>query len=129
MAQVLDSSDRGEQIPVPNEPRRSQATKIVEMAENVDLFHTADGRTFVLVEVGDHFETWSTKSKSFRNYLARMFYEVEGSAPSGQAIRDAIIVLDGRALYEGKEQEVFVRVAEWGGHLYLDLGDPSWRAV
>ena len=40
MAQVLDSSDRGEQIPVPNEPRRSQATKIVEMAENVDLFHT-----------------------------------------------------------------------------------------
>jgi hypothetical protein len=26
-------------------------------------------------------------------------------------------------------QEVFVRVAECAGHLYLDLGDLSWRAV
>jgi hypothetical protein len=112
-----------------NETRRSQATKIVELAEDVDLFHNADDRPYASVKVDDHFETWPTKSRAFRDYLARLFYRTDGSAPSGQAVRDAITVIDGKARYEGKEQEVFVRVAEWGGHFYLDLGDPSWRAV
>lgn len=129
MAEVLDSSARPEGKSMRNEPRRSQATKIVELVEGVDLFHTADGRAFASVKIGNHSETWSTKSKAFRDYLARVFYQVEGSAPSGQSVRDAIAVIDGKARYEGKEQEVFVRVAECAGHLYLDLGDLSWRSV
>lgn len=129
MAEVLDGPVDPKPIPVQNEPRRSQATKIVQLAEGVDLFHTPDGRPYASVEVGDHSETWSTKSRTFRDYLARVFYEVEGSAPSGQAVRDAITVIDGKARYEGKEQDVFVRVAEFAGRFYLDLGDPSWRIV
>jgi hypothetical protein len=129
MAEVLDSSENPGAIPAPKESRRSQATKIVELAEGLNLFHAPDGRPYASVVVGDHHETWSTKSKSFRDYLARLFYQVEGSAPNGQSVRDAIAVIDGKARYEGKEQEVFVRVAECGDHLYLDLGDPGWRAV
>jgi hypothetical protein len=129
MATVLGSSENPEGIPVPNEPRRSQATKIVELVEGVDLFHAPDGRPYASVVVDDHYETWPTKCRAFRDYLARLFYQVEGSAPNGQAVRDAIMVLDGKARYEGKEQEVFVRVAENAGQLYLDLGDPDWRAV
>jgi hypothetical protein len=129
MAELLDGSGRSESIPMPNEPRRSQATKIVKLAEGVDLFHTPDGKPYASVVVSDHYETWPTKYRAFRDYLARLFYQVEGSAPNGQAVRDALTVLDGKARYEGKEQEVFVRVAENAGHLYLDLGDPDWRAV
>lgn len=33
------------------------------------------------------------------------------------------------ARYDGDEHAVFVRVARLSGSVYLDLGDPSWRAV
>src|SRR5262245_54913955 len=38
-------------------------------------------------------------------------------------------VLEGLALYDGPTVETFIRVRGHGGKLYVDLGDPEWRAV
>ncbi|MDP6607329.1 MAG: hypothetical protein QF664_13895 [Dehalococcoidia bacterium] len=38
-------------------------------------------------------------------------------------------MLRARAVFDGPEHSVHVRVAEHEGNLYLDLGDPAWRAV
>src|SRR5207249_9068483 len=46
-----------------------------------------------------------------------------------QGLRDALDVLTGRALFDGPEHSVYVRVAGEGDAIYFDLGDPGWQAV
>lgn len=108
---------------------RSQATRLVELAENAELFAAPDGDTFASVANGDHSETWSLRSSGFKNWLARRYYETHGDAPSATTLKDALGVLEGKALYEGKAQTVFTRIAEHGGAYYLDLADDTWRVV
>jgi hypothetical protein len=38
-------------------------------------------------------------------------------------------VLESEALFGGPTLPVFVRVGELDGKIYLELGDPTWRAV
>nr|MDQ5827309.1 hypothetical protein [Chloroflexota bacterium] len=67
--------------------------------------------------------------RGFRDWLMRRFYEAEGSAPSAQAVQDTLDVLRGRARFDGATREIHTRIAEYGGAIYVDLCDESWRAV
>ncbi len=133
--------------------RPSQATRLVAMAEEggAVLFHSPDGEPYASVPVADpgtgadaiqngadgacagqhgtHVETWALRSRGFRRWLARRHYQETRGAAGGQALQDALGVLEGRALYDGEECPVAVRLAEAGGAVYLDLADPTWRVV
>jgi len=119
--------------PGPTEPaaggKRSQATMILDLAADVEFFHTADDVAYARIERDGHHEVWPLGSKSLRAWLSRRFHQAYGRAAGGQALRDALNVLMGRALFEGPEYPVFVRVAGDGSDIYLDLGDPLWQAV
>ncbi len=109
----------------------SQATALVTLATEagVELFHDDNGEPYATYTVGNHPETAPIKAKALRDWLARGYYERHRTAPSSQALQDAQTVLRGRALYEGERRTVYVRLAEHGGSIYLDLGDTDWRAV
>jgi hypothetical protein len=113
------------------EPKRSQATILVEIAEEIgaELFHTDAHDAYATIPVGDHRETWLVKAKPFRRWLSRLFYERSGKAPGSQAVQDALGVLEGKALFEGRPLSVSVRVAEHQGAIWLDLGNDRWEAV
>ena len=53
----------------------------------------------------------------------------ENRPPAAQALQDALGILDARAMHDGREEEVFVRVAGDADRIFIDLGDASWRAV
>jgi hypothetical protein len=112
-------------------PRRSQATLLVEVAEQVgiELFHTDTHDAYAVVTVGEHRETWPVKAKPFRRWLQRLFYQRTGKAPGSQAVQDAIGVLEGKALFEAGEQPIAVRVAAHHGAIWLDLANERWEAV
>jgi hypothetical protein len=120
--------DPGSVTPAPG-GRRSQATMLLDLAADVEFFHTADGDAYARIELDGHHEVWPLGSKSLRGWLSREFYVQYGRAAGSQAIKDALNVLLGRALYEGPEHHVYVRVAGEGPDIYLDLGDPLWQAV
>src|SRR5690606_545622 len=44
-------------------------------------------------------------------------------------MQDALGVLAGQALYEGERRIVAVRVAEYQGTIYVDLGQEDWKVV
>jgi hypothetical protein len=119
--------------PGPTKPaaagKRSQATQLLELVADVEFFHTADDVAYARIERDGHHEVWPLGSKSLRAWLSRRFHQAHDRAPGGQALRDALDVLMGRALFEGSECPVYVRVAGDGTEVYLDLGDPLWRAV
>lgn len=110
--------------------KASQATRLVAIATaSAELFRSPDGTAFATVTVESHRETWPVRSKRFKSWLARRFYGEDRKAPGAQALQDALGVLEGQSLFEGQELPVAIRIAEAAGSLYLDLGDPTWRAV
>jgi hypothetical protein len=107
----------------------SQATELVGIAADAELFHSPDGEAFATITVDDHQETWLIKAKGFRRWLARQFYQAHEKAPGSQAVQDALGVLEGKALFDGPEYAVFTRLAELDGVIYLDLANERWEAV
>ena len=99
----------------------SQATQLVAMAGESELFHTPEGEAYATITVDEHRETWLLKAKGFRRWLARQFYEQHKKAPGSQAVQDALGVLEGKALFNGPECPVYTRLAEHDGAIYLDL--------
>ena len=112
-----------------NKPRTSQATRLLEIAENVTLFHDADEVTYATLQLEAHSEHWPIRSRSFRTWLAREFYAQEKHAPSTQSLQDALSTLQGIALFEGKQHTVALRVGEHDNNVYLDLCDEQWRTI
>ncbi|MDP9478807.1 MAG: hypothetical protein M3R38_24520, partial [Actinomycetota bacterium] len=102
---------------------------LARYAEEADLFHTPDGEAYATFPVGEHRETHAIRSKGLRLWLQRRFYEEFGRPPGAQALQDALGVAEAKALFEGEEISVHVRVAEHEGAIYVDLANDRWEAV
>src|SRR5256886_15666705 len=102
---------------------------LIDMALCEELFHTAAGTAFADIMVDGHRETWPIRSKRFRGWLRRRYYQATGGAASAAEVRSALDLLEARAPFDGPERPVHVRIAEHAGHIYLDLADEHWRAV
>jgi hypothetical protein len=79
--------------------------------------------------VNGHRENWPIRSKGFKRWLLRGFYESTQSAASSDATQAALGVLEARAQFDAPEHEVHVRVAGLEGCIYIDLADRDWRAI
>ncbi len=109
--------------------KQSQATKLVDLGTRAPLFHDPEGNAYATVPVGDHDETWRLRSSAFKSWLAKQYYEREGSIPRAGALQDAITTLEGLARFDGPEIAVHLRHAHVDDVLYIDLGDPAWRVI
>jgi hypothetical protein len=99
------------------------------IAQCEELFHTATGTASADIIIAGHRETWPIRSKRFRAFLRRSYYQATGEAASAAEIRSALDLFEARAQFDGPERHVHVRTAEQAGHIYLDLADDEWRAV
>jgi hypothetical protein len=111
----------------------SQATLLVELALETDgfeTFHTPAGDAYLMLPSGTHRECWPVKSTAVRRWLSRLYFVRARVAPGGQALSDALSVLEGQALYEGAEHDAHLRVtAGDDGAVRVDLADEHWQAV
>jgi len=110
-------------------PRESAATRLVKLAAQFEFFHDPQNRGFVRLDVNRHLEVWPLNSSQFRKLLAQTFYKRTHSVVNRNALADAIATLEGRALFESREEPVFLRVAPHGENILVDLCDPQWRVV
>jgi hypothetical protein len=122
--------------------RRRLADLFVDEARGA-LFHTPAGECFADIVVGGIRQTWPIRSRRFRaeyvRYLRRQFERLTdanaplattfGPALKKSAVNAAIDEFELKAVSSSVEREVHARVASDGDHLFLDLGDPEWRAV
>jgi len=103
---------------------------LVAISQLATLFRAADGDTaYATFDVNSHRETWPVRSKGFRRWLVGQFYKVERKPPGGQAVADALGVIEARAQYDSAVQPVHVRVAGDDQTIYLDLVNDAWQAV
>src|SRR5262245_36201256 len=109
--------------------RRSQADALLELALDAELFLAPDGTGYADVIVNGHRETWPIKSRGFRWWLARRYFETEHKAVRSEPMHSVLGVLEARAQFDAPKHEVHMRIAEHGGRIYIDLTDKEWRAV
>ena len=112
-------------------PRRNptQADILLDLAQSAELFHTPDGAGFADLNINGHRESWPIRSKRFRYWLARIFYNATEGAPNSETMQSALNVIEAKAHFDGPERAVHIRVAGLNGRIYLDLCDKTWRAV
>jgi hypothetical protein len=108
---------------------QSQATILVEIADERDLWHTPAKEAYATIPVDDHEETWPIRSVMFKRFLSKCFYDETDSALNSEAMNAALNTLEAKALYDGDEKGISVRVAEHEGAIYLDLCNSEWQAV
>jgi hypothetical protein len=93
------------------------------------LFHTAAGTAYADLIIDGHRETWAIRSRQFRTWLRRRYFEETGCAPSSAELGSALDLLEAKAQFDAPERAVNLRVAEHQGSIYLDLADQSWHSI
>jgi hypothetical protein len=111
------------------ERKPPQRDSLITLTERFELWHDADGDAFVTLPVKDHQESWPIRSARIKSLLSGRFYEETGATIGGQALEDALRVLEARASNDGAELVPCRRVGRHGDAVYIDLCDKSWRAI
>ena len=93
------------------------------------LLHDPSSTAFADLTIDGHRETWPIRSRQFRHWLRRRYFEETGSAASAETVRSVLDLLEARAQFDALERRVHIRVAEHDGDTYLDLADSDWRAI
>jgi hypothetical protein len=116
----------------------SRSILLLRYAQDAEYFHDADEEAYATFPQELHKETWPVKSRGFRRWLRYRFYIEEktrlGGAHEPAPLKDSLISdvvkqLEAKAQFEGVSRPVYLRVAERGGKLYLDLCDKKWQVV
>ncbi len=116
----------------------SLADKLVEEVENSDalLFHDDFGDSYVAIH-GNGKLVFKLPSKGFQRWLARHVWDELRKAPPREAIKTAIRVLEGKALFDGPCCELHVRLTQFEDAIWYDLGNGTaiqidtsgWRII
>jgi hypothetical protein len=107
----------------------TQAQQLTKISTAAGLFHAPNGTGYADISVNGHRETWAIRSKTFRQWLAREFYQRDGAVPNATAMQSALALIQAKAHFDGPERQVFVRVGSHDGRQYLDLADAGWNAI
>jgi hypothetical protein len=122
-----------EQNPAPagqsDDEAQSQATLAANMAADWKLWHTPSKEAYATILMDSHKENWPVNSLTFKRFLAKQFFDGQGKAMNSEALSAAVNLLEAKALFEGEEHLVHVRVAEHEGNVFLDLCNPEWQVV
>jgi len=119
-----DSFDDGS-----DDERPTQAKILVGLAGDAELFHDPDGNNYAGIPIDGHRENWRIRSRGFRNWLVRKFFETHEKPPGNQALSDALGVLEAKSQFEGEEYKTYVRLAEADNRIFLDLCNDEWGVV
>jgi hypothetical protein len=121
----------GEPMPLDHREGGSAADTLIGLAleSGIEFFHDPDQHGWASIRVDGHWENHPIRSRPFQLFLLRTYYRETDNSPDAQAIRAALDLFEAKALFDGDESPVNLRVANHQGKLYLDLCDRAWRAV
>ncbi|MDO9574822.1 MAG: toprim domain-containing protein, partial [Candidatus Contubernalis sp.] len=121
---------QAEQAGEAKEEEEKQADILIKIATNgAYLFHDETRDGFANLEVNNHRETWPLTSKFYKQWLVRQYYEKAEKSPGSEAVRQALGVIEAKAVFDGPEHKLSLRVAEKDGAIYYDLANDTWQMV
>lgn len=98
---------------------------MLEQCAGVELFQDQDGEPFATLAVGGFTLTCHLRSADFADALRFLFFQNTGESPGSTAITDAVDMSIAKSKFEGKRRNVFVRVGQHEGKVYIDVAYDS----
>jgi hypothetical protein len=102
---------------------------LIALADAAELWHFRRREAFATVPVDGHHENWSVRSREFQLWLTQRCRKETGTVPSAGTFEEALRAIEAKAIFDGRDHEPCLRVAEHNGAVYVDLCDSLWRAV
>jgi hypothetical protein len=112
-----------------SEEKEKQADTIIRLGEEAEYFRNEIGEAYAKVPSASHFECLKVKSRKFRLWLTKEYYEETGRAPAEDAMRQALGIMEMKATFAGSEHTLERRVASVENAYYYDLVNVQWQAV
>ncbi|RYI27945.1 hypothetical protein EVU96_15955 [Bacillus infantis] len=109
--------------------KESQADILIRASDTAEFFQNDLGEAFAAVTINGHKEVLKVKSKKFKMWLTKQFYDSTKKAPTSDAMNQALGVMEMKAAFEGDEHSLQLRVAEKEGAFYYDLANEDWSVV
>ncbi len=128
----LSDIDKATRPSIEEQGNQSVAADLVAfVSSRCELFYdevTVDAFAAVTGEEGN--EPLRIDSKGFTDWLSYAFYTDSGGCSASEtALKQASYTIKGLCRYEGREQRVFTRTANYGGSYYLHIGDERNRVI
>lgn len=112
------------------EDKRTIADRLIETAlGKAQFFHDEYHNGFAIISVGGHQETVPVLNRSFKRWLGYHYYLAQKKSPNAEALAQATLTLDGKAVYEGPMQPLAWRLTWQDGRILYDLTDAAWNVV
>ena len=114
---------------VPKRKRTPQRDNLLALVgDDVELWRDRNGEAHATFPINGHRENREIRSREFKQWLSLAFFDAHGGTLGGQAMEDALRVLEAKA---GRRTvyRTYRRVGRHGSSIYLDLVDDRWRAV
>ncbi len=114
--------------------RKSQSDKLIDILdqqqEKVFLFHNELKEPYVKLSIGQHKEIWSCRSKMFKRWLAKLFWETYQKSPNADALNTALNVIEGKACFSGPEFTLYNRIAWFEDALrFVNINDEDQKIL
>jgi hypothetical protein len=109
--------------------QEKQADVLIGIAKRGELFHSADDIAYADISRNGHRETWPVRSGGYHKYLLHCFCDENKSAPNGEAVANALNVIEAQASFDSEKYPVAVRIGGHDGRIYLDLCNDDWQAI
>lgn len=126
----LDSSDLFSDDSSSGRPPLAARIVDLAMVQDVELFHSSDGEAWISVDRDGIRECWKVFSSLTKGWLAELHYRTNAGVISRDAMNEVQGLLAAKAIFDGPEREVGIRVAgRVEGPVYVDIGDPDRHVV
>jgi phage/plasmid primase-like uncharacterized protein len=120
---------KGDLINKEAESKPSQASKIIDLVKDSELFHDEQNVAYVTIDNNGHQETWCLDSSDLQNWISHNFWKAYKKGISKNTLQDAIGILKGMACFDGACKEVHTRVAMIDEEIYINLANENWEVV
>jgi len=98
-----------------------------EVLPELDVFVDRVGEPYARATVNKALVTMRIGSSHFGQYLSAVSMAKLHTLPSSDALTEVRRILAFHA--QSARRDVFLRVGEFDGRIYIDLGTPDWRAI
>jgi hypothetical protein len=88
----------------------------------LELFHDSEERTYIKYKTNGYYEISAIDSIRVKTFISHSYYTSERKPLNKEALAQVQDILKGRALFDGRKQDVYLRVGEHEGKVFYDTG-------
>jgi len=112
-----------------NNDNQKQVDTLLMIARKSTFFYGPDKRVYAEISVDNHHETWPVRSTAFKSWLTQKFFKITETAPNSESMNAALNAICAMAIFEGHQEDVYIRTASVDDRLYVDLCNDEWAVV